>query len=156
MEKEKQIKSYTRRTKSGKTVTVRAHSAKYDAADDLVKSLLKKKGSGKEFELSVDKLVNEMADSGRLIVPVSKEEFRAWYHEPDSIAGKAAGKKLRSVLGSKEYKKLDETASSGYSTKGHSKLYDTLDGIINSEANVSKRLDARGKSGKSAKPACTE
>ena len=67
-----------------------------------------------------------MADSGRLIVPVSKEEFRAWYHEPDSIAGKAAGKKLRSVLGSKEYKKLDETASSGYSTKGHSKLYDTL------------------------------
>lgn len=158
MKKEKQIKSYTRRTKSGKTVTVRAHSAKYDAADDLVKSLLKKKGSGKEFELAVDtkgvdKLVNEMADSGRLIVPVSKEEFRAWYHEPDSIAGKAAGKKLRSVLGSKEYKKLDETASSGYSTKGHSKLYGTLDGIINSEANVPKRLDARGKSGKSAKPA---
>lgn len=158
MKKEKQIKSYTRRTKSGKTVTVRAHSAKYDAADDLVKSLLKKKGSGKEFELAVDtkgvdKLVNEMADSGRLIVPVSKEEFRAWYHEPDSIAGKAAGKKLRSVLGSKEYKKLDETASSGYSTKGHSKLYGTLDGIINSEANVSKRLDARGKSGKSAKSA---
>lgn len=153
MKKEKQIKSYTRRTKSGKTVTVRAHSAKYDAADDLVKSLLKKKGSGKEFELAVDtkgvdKLVNEMADSGRLIVPVSKEEFRAWYHEPDSIAGKAAGKKLRSVLGSKEYKKLDETASSGYSTKGHSKLYGTLDGIINSEANVSKRLDAHGKSGK--------
>lgn len=143
MKKEKQIRSYTRRTKSGKTVTVRAHSAKYDAADDLVKSLLKKKGSGKEFELAVDtkgvdKLVNEMADSGRLIVPVSKEEFRAWYHEPDSIAGKAAGKKLRSVLGSKEYKKLDETASSGYSTKGHSKLYGTLDGIINSEANVSK------------------
>ena len=49
MKKEEQIKSYTRRTKSGKTVTVRAHSAKYDAADDLVKSLLKKKGSGKEF-----------------------------------------------------------------------------------------------------------
>lgn len=157
MKKEKQIRSYTRRAKSGKTVTVRAHSAKYDAADDLVKSLLKKKGSGKEFELAVDtkgvdKLVNEMADSGRLTVPVSKEEFRAWYHEPDSIAGKAAGKKLRSVLGSKEYKKLDETASSGYSTKGHSKLYSMLDGIINSEANVSKRFDARGKSGKSAKP----
>lgn len=158
MKKEKQIKSYTRRTKSGKTVTVRAHSAKYDAADELVKSLLKKKGSGKEFELAVDtkgvdKLVNEMADSGRLLVPVSKEEFRAWYHEPDSIAGKAAGKKLRSVLGSKEYKKLDETASSGYSTKGHSELYGTLDGIINSEANVSKRLDARGKSVKPAEKA---
>lgn len=124
----------------------------------MVRSLLKKKGSGKEFEHAVDtkgvdKLINEMADSGRLTIPVSKEEFRAWYHEPDSIAGKAAGKKLRSVLGSREYGKLDETAGSGYSTKGHSKLYGTLDGIINSEANVSKRLDARGKSGKSAKPA---
>ena len=149
MKKEKQIKSYTRRTKSGKTVTVRAHSAKYDAADDLVKGLLKKKGSDKELERAVDArgvdtLINEMADSGRLAVPVSKKEFRVWYHEPNSIAGKAAGKKLRSVLGSEEYKKLDETASSGYSTKGHFKLYGTLDGIINSEANVSKRLDARG------------
>ena len=67
MKKEKQIKSYTRRTKSGKTVTVRAHSAKYDAADDLVKSLLKKKGSGKEFEHAVDtkgvdKLIKDRGD----------------------------------------------------------------------------------------------
>lgn len=158
MKKEKQVKSYTRRTKSGKTATVRAHSAKYDAADDLVKGLLKKKGSGKELERAVDArgvdtLINEMADSGRLSVPVSKEEFHVWYHEPNSIAGKAAGKKLRSVLGSKEYKKLDETANSGYSARGHSKLYGTLDGIINSEANVSKRLDARGKSAKPAEKA---
>ena len=157
-EEGKQVKSYTRRTKSGKTVTVRAHSAKYDAADDLVKGLLKKKGSGKELERAVDArgvdtLINEMADSGRLAVPVSKEEFHVWYHEPNSIAGKAAGKKLRSVLGSKEYKKLDETANSGYSARGHSKLYGTLDGIINSEANVSKRLDARGKSVKPAEKA---
>ena len=32
MKQEKQVKSYTRRTKSGKTVTVKAHTAKYEAA----------------------------------------------------------------------------------------------------------------------------
>lgn len=48
MKQEKQVKSYTRRTKSGKTVTVKAHTAKYEAADK--KDASKKKGAGKEFE----------------------------------------------------------------------------------------------------------
>lgn len=49
MKKEKQIKAYTRRTKSGKMVAVKAHTAKYDAAD-MAKEALKKKGAGDEFE----------------------------------------------------------------------------------------------------------
>lgn len=49
MKKEKQIKAYTRRTKSGKMVTVKVHTAKYDAAD-MAKEALKKKGAGDEFE----------------------------------------------------------------------------------------------------------
>lgn len=48
MKQEKQVKSYTRRTKSGKTVTVKAHTAKYEAANK--KDASKKKGAGKEFE----------------------------------------------------------------------------------------------------------
>ncbi len=48
MKQEKQVKAYTRRTKSGKTVTVKAHTAKYEAADK--KDASKKKGAGKEFE----------------------------------------------------------------------------------------------------------
>lgn len=49
MQKEKRVKSYTRRTKSGKMVTVKAHTAKYDAAD-MAKEALKKKGAGGELE----------------------------------------------------------------------------------------------------------
>lgn len=49
MKKEKQVKSYQRRTKSGKVVTVKAHTAKYDAAEK-AKEAAKKKGAGKELE----------------------------------------------------------------------------------------------------------
>ena len=49
MKKEKTIRTYQRRTKSGKVVTVRQHTASYDAAEKL-QELAKKKGAGKEFE----------------------------------------------------------------------------------------------------------
>lgn len=49
MKKEKQVKSYQRRTKSGKVITVKAHSAEYDASEK-IKELLKKKGAGHAFE----------------------------------------------------------------------------------------------------------
>lgn len=49
MKKEKIIKTHTRKTKSGKTVTVRQHTAKYDAAEE-AKQLAKKIGAGKELE----------------------------------------------------------------------------------------------------------
>ena len=49
MKKEKIIKAHTRRTKSGKIVTVRQHTAKYDAADE-AKKLAKKIGAGDELE----------------------------------------------------------------------------------------------------------
>lgn len=49
MKKEKQIRTYQRRTKSGKMVTVKAHTATYDAAEK-AKEAAKKKGAGKELE----------------------------------------------------------------------------------------------------------
>ena len=49
MKKEKKIKAHTRRTKSGKTITVKAHTAKYDAAEERKKAA-KKKGAGDEIE----------------------------------------------------------------------------------------------------------
>lgn len=49
MKKEKQVKTYKRRTKSGKMVTVKAHTAKYDAAE-MARELAKKKGAGNELE----------------------------------------------------------------------------------------------------------
>lgn len=50
MKKEKTVKSYTRKTKSGKVVTVRQHTAKYDAAKEAQKEMAKKKGAGSELE----------------------------------------------------------------------------------------------------------
>lgn len=48
--KEKQVKSYTRKSKSGKQVQVKSYSAKYNSAEDMVKEALKqKKGAGKEL-----------------------------------------------------------------------------------------------------------
>lgn len=48
MKKEKKVRAYQRRTKSGKTVTVRAHTASYEAAEK-AKEAAKKKGAGEEL-----------------------------------------------------------------------------------------------------------
>lgn len=48
MKKEKKVRTYQRRTKSGKTVTVRAHTASYEAAEK-AKEAAKKKGAGDEL-----------------------------------------------------------------------------------------------------------
>ena len=45
MKKEKQVRSYKRRTKSGKIITVKAHTAKYEAADEKAKKSSKKEGA---------------------------------------------------------------------------------------------------------------
>lgn len=49
MKKEKTVRTYKRRTKSGKVVVVRQHTAKYDAAER-AKELAKKEGSGEELK----------------------------------------------------------------------------------------------------------
>lgn len=55
MKKEKTVKTYQRRTKSGKIVTVRQHTASYDAADK-AKEAAKKKGAGNELEAKMKRL----------------------------------------------------------------------------------------------------
>ena len=54
MKKEKKVRTYQRRTKSGKTVTVRAHTASYEAAEK-AKEAAKKKGAGEELSSKVKK-----------------------------------------------------------------------------------------------------
>lgn len=55
MKKEKTIRTYQRRTKSGKIVTVKQHTAKYDAAEK-AKEAAKKKGAGNELEAKMKRL----------------------------------------------------------------------------------------------------
>lgn len=61
MKKEKQVRSYQRKTKSGKVITVKAHTAKYDAAEK-AKKAAKKKGSGSELEAKKAAKKGEMPD----------------------------------------------------------------------------------------------
>lgn len=61
MKKEKTVKAHTRRTKSGRTVQVKQHSAKYDSADDMAKKALQsKKGAGEE--LNKRKNINDIEE----------------------------------------------------------------------------------------------
>lgn len=68
MKAEKKVRTYTRRTKSGKTVTVKAHTAKYEAADK--KRISKKEGAGEEFLDKVKKGTSEPA-----LIDESKEKL---------------------------------------------------------------------------------
>lgn len=69
MKKEKKVRAYQRRTKSGKTVTVRAHTASYEAAEKAMEAA-KKKGAGdeiaerkkKNWELPMDEFLKKLKE----------------------------------------------------------------------------------------------
>lgn len=82
MKKEKQVRSYKRRTKSGKTITVKAHTAKYEAADKKAKEVSKKEGAGKELEEHKKKPV-------QLEIPFDKEEEKKVLSEVKEAAKKS-------------------------------------------------------------------
>lgn len=73
MQKEKTIRTYQRRTKSGKMVTVKQHSAKYDAAEAL-KEAAKKQGAGSELEAK-----KKATPSNKGVSDVSAEEYKKWH-----------------------------------------------------------------------------
>lgn len=86
MKKEKQVRSYKRRTKSGKIVTVKAHTAKYEAADEKAKEASKKPGAGKELEERKKKPV-------QLELLFDKEEEKKVLDEVKETAKKESSKK---------------------------------------------------------------
>lgn len=89
MQKEKKVRSYQRRTKSGKMVTVKAHTAKYDAADK-DKEMTKKEGAGKELEERKKKAV-------QLELPFDKESEKKVLEEVKEAEEKPKKKKVRPV-----------------------------------------------------------
>lgn len=90
MKKEKQVRSYKRRTKSGKTVTVKAHTAKYEAADEKAKEVSKKPGAGKELEERKKKPV-------QLELPFDKEEEKKVLDEVKDEEKKSERKTTKKV-----------------------------------------------------------
>lgn len=123
MKQEKQVKSYTRRTKSGKTVTVKAHTAKYEAANK--KDASKKKGAGKEIEdLKGKKRATDFE--------VGFDDFKEWYNETGSKGDKRVAKALHKQLGSSGYQKFRNFVDDNYdASHGHWKMFQRVKGITN-------------------------
>ena len=104
MKKEKQVRSYKRRTKSGKTVTVKAHTAKYEAADEKAKEASKKPGAGKELEERKKKPV-------QLEIPFGKEEEKKVLDEVKGEEKKSTSKKSEKPADKKTTKKVRPVGS---------------------------------------------
>lgn len=104
MKKEKQVRSYKRRTKSGKTVTVKAHTAKYEAADEKAKEVSKKPGAGKELEERKKKPM-------QLEIPFDKEEEKKVLDEVKGEEKKSTSKKSEKPAEKKTTKKVRPVGS---------------------------------------------
>lgn len=115
-QKEKQVKSYTRKSKSGKQVQVKSYSAKYNSAEDMVKEALKqKKGAGKELlETKKKQKVENIPD-----YDFSMDDFAHWYEGDGSKQDKAVEKSLRKILGKKNYEALNDYVADNYKKGGH-------------------------------------
>lgn len=142
MKKEKTVKTYQRRTKSGKVVTVRQHTAKYDAADK-ASGASKKKGSGDELE-SLKK--SKTMDTP---VEISKDDFKEWYNFnewdtpkkewPESV--KKVDSHLRKTMGKKGYDDYCAKIDESWSARGHLKAYKDF----SASSNVSPVKDVKTK-----------
>lgn len=142
MKKEKTIRTYQRRTKTGKVVTVKQHTAKYDAAEAL-KEAAKKKGAGDELESLKEKPqtkpVKEVAPKDDAL-GFTADEYKAWYHwdqdaDPKNKSALKVEKALKAKMGAKGYKKYFDEMSDSYSSRGHNKAFKALD----AEATVPKK-----------------
>lgn len=120
MKKEKNIKAYQRRTKTGKMVTVKAHTAKYDAAEELKKAAARALGAGGELMSKKAKRqeVSPYDDFG-----FTKDEFSEWYEGTGSKADKKVEKALKKILGRKAYTELNDRAADSYKAGGAHKFF---------------------------------
>ena len=124
MKKEKTVRTYQRRTKSGKMITVHEHKASYDAAEEARKAAAKKAGAGSE--LSKKKATMEESPLG-----FSADDYKEWYHwdmenDANNEAALRVEKALIKKMGKKAYNKYLEDMSNSYSARGHKKAHQAL------------------------------
>lgn len=100
MKKEKTVRSYKRKTKSGKVVTVKQHTAKYDAAEAF-KEALAKKGAGSELATKqlTEKELKQVQDIAEENSELDEEYLAAFYPElsPKMVKAVMAAHKAKSA-----------------------------------------------------------
>lgn len=124
MKKEKTVRTYKRRTKSGKMITVHAYKASYNAVEEARKASTKKDGAGSE-------LSKKKADVEENPLGFSADDYKAWYHwdmenDANNEAALRVEKALTKKMGKKAYNKYLEDMSNSYSARGHKKAHQSL------------------------------
>ena len=119
MQKEKHVKSYTRKTKSGKVARVKAYSAKYDATDAIKQNMTRKKGAGDELKAKVA----ENTPYGFTL-----KEWDEWYNwdmvgDENNPAALKVQDALIAKMGKRAYNRYLRECTDSYSEKGARKEF---------------------------------
>lgn len=107
MQKEKSVRTYQRKSKNGKVVTVHSYKAKYDAAEEARKEMAKRAGAGDELK---KKKSAAPADLG-----FTADEFKIWANDLDVEEAKRIDKILVKKYGEKAVQKLADEINAGNS-----------------------------------------
>ena len=128
MKKEKSVKSYQRKSKNGKVVTVHSYKAKYDAAEEARKEMAKRAGAGDELK---KKKSAAPADLG-----FTADEFKIWANDLDVEEAKRIDKILVKKYGEKAVQKLADEINAG-----NSRTYKAVFARLSSEKPKESKKD---------------
>jgi hypothetical protein len=148
MQKEKKVRAYTRKV-NGKTVTVKAHTAKYDAAEEARKAFAKREGAGKELEkVKIKKVAPAENDLG-----FTEADYKAWYHwdmvdDPNNPQALKVKRALTKTMGRKGYQAYEDQMSDTYSARGHMKGFKNISAGSEKPAEKSAPKETSAKTGK--------
>lgn len=98
MKKEKTIRTYQRKTKSGKITTVKSHTAKYDAAAEVAKKAARKKGAGGELQAKLTKMPDPKLELQQYLDELKKSRSGA-SSDTTKTTKPAPKKKLKKPVG---------------------------------------------------------
>ena len=107
MQKEKSVRTYQRKSKSGKIVTVRSYKAKYDAAEEARKEMAKRAGAGDELK--------KKKSAAPVDLGFTADEFKIWANDLDEKEAKRIDKILVKKYGEKAVQKLADEINAGNS-----------------------------------------
>lgn len=113
MKKEKTIRTYQRKTKSGKITTVKSHTAKYDAAAEVAKKAARKKGAGGELQAKITKMPDPKLELQQYLDELKKSRSGA-SSDTAKTTKPAPKKKLKKASAKKQTKPAPK--SSGLSS----------------------------------------
>lgn len=98
MKKEKTIRTYQRKTKSGKITTVKSHTAKYDAAAEVAKKAARKEGAGGELQAKLTKMPDPKLELQQYLDELKKSRSGA-SSDTTKTTKPAPKKKLKKPVG---------------------------------------------------------